>query len=68
MRLLQFVYLVVAVIAMISTVITTRRITLRAKRRMHKALGNTVGDADLASINTWMKVRAVEQLAKQRRR
>ena len=45
---------------MLASVITAVYATLRAKRRMRKALGRTVSDGDLASINTWMKVTEAE--------
>jgi len=54
------VKLTAGVILMLASVITAVYATLRAKRRMRKALGRTVSDGDLASINTWMKVTEAE--------
>ena len=60
--------LVVGLIAGIATMISCIRVTRRARKRMQKALNQPVGDAELASLDAWMKVREVENSLKRKRR
>ncbi|MGH6629369.1 MAG: hypothetical protein ACREB3_06530, partial [Burkholderiales bacterium] len=52
-------WLIFAAIILVTTVAAWIT-ALQLRRRMSRALGRNVGDAELTSINTWMKVHEAE--------
>ena len=65
LKLLQFLVALtpreIAVLVIIGTTISAWITALQMRRKIRRDLGRKAGDADLTSIDTWMKVDEVEQ-------
>jgi hypothetical protein len=48
-------------LAVIISVVSAWITTVRARRRMRRALGKKVDDRELDSLNAWMKVEEIEE-------